>query len=204
MIIIVDYGMGNLGSIHNMFRVLNVDSKISSNIDEITNASKLILPGVGSFDNAMKSLVKMKLIDVLNKKALIDKIPILGICLGMQLMLESSEEGLEKGLGWIKGKVLNFKNQISTEIKTPHMGWNKIDIINDNLLSKDMLLNSKFYFVHSYFVKCQFSENVIMNTNYGLDFNSGIRNNNIYGVQFHPEKSHNFGKKLLENFSKIK
>ena len=204
MIIIVDYGMGNLGSIHNMFRVLNVDSKISSNIDEITNASKLILPGVGSFDNAMKSLVKMKLIDVLNKKALIDKIPILGICLGMQLMLESSEEGVEKGLGWIKGKVLNFKNQISTEIKTPHMGWNKIDIINDNLLSKDMLLNSKFYFVHSYFVKCQFSENVIMNTNYGLDFNSGIRNNNIYGVQFHPEKSHNFGKKLLENFSKIK
>ena len=118
MIIIVDYGMGNLGSIHNMFRVLNVDSKISSNIDEITNASKLILPGVGSFDNAMKSLVKMKLIDVLNKKALIDKIPILGICLGMQLMLESSEEGVEKGLGWIKGKVLNFKNQISSEKKS--------------------------------------------------------------------------------------
>ena len=204
MIIIVDYGMGNLGSIHNMFRVLNVDSKISSNIDEIKNASKLILPGVGSFDNAMKSLVKMKLVDVLNKKALIDKIPILGICLGMQLMLESSEEGVEKGLGWVKGKVLNFKNQISTEKKIPHMGWNKIAISNDNLLTKDLLLNSKFYFVHSFFVKCELSENVILNTNYGLDFNSGIRNDNIYGVQFHPEKSHNFGKKLLENFSKIK
>lgn len=203
MIIIIDYGMGNLGSILNMFRVINVEAKISSKINDIANASKLVLPGVGSFDNAMNSLEKLKITKIINNKVLVEKTPILGICLGMQIMTDFSEEGEKKGFGWIKGGVYCFKNKINKKIRIPHMGWNTVNVIKKNNLIKDLKKEDKFYFVHSYFVKCLKKENIMLNSDYGLKFSSGIIKDNIYGLQFHPEKSHNYGRKIFKNFSSL-
>lgn len=202
MIIIVDYGMGNLGSIFNMFKRIGVKSKISSKLSDIKNAEKLILPGVGAFDIAMKRLHNLKLIDVLNHQALDKKIPILGICLGMQLLTNSSEEGVEKGLCWIDAETTKF-NFKSNGLKVPHMGWNTVNISTPCKLTTDMLEESRFYFVHSYYVKVKNEKNSILKTNYGVEFDSAIQSENIYGAQFHPEKSHKFGMKLFENFAKL-
>lgn len=199
-IAIVDYGMGNIGSIKNMLKKIGVDSKITADIFEIRNAYKIILPGVGSFDRAMENLKSLKLIEVLNKKALIDKVPVLGICLGMQLLAKDSEEGKLSGLGWINANVLKFK---SSTLKVPHMGWNTAEIIKEHKLFEKMYPEPRFYFVHSYYFKCDDSKDRLTNTEYGIDFTSAVCNDNIMGVQFHPEKSHKFGMRLLENFAKI-
>ena len=202
MITIVDYGMGNAGSIKNMLKYIGKESIITSDPDQIYNSSKLILPGVGSFDIAMKNIKKYDLLEVLNQKALKDKIPILGICLGMQLLTNSSEEGVLKGLGWINANTIKFKFN-ETKFKIPHMGWNTVESTNKNLLSKEFNTNTRFYFVHSYFVKVNDEKNSILKTQYHIKFDSAINNENIYGVQFHPEKSHKFGMKLFENFARI-
>jgi glutamine amidotransferase len=203
MIVIVDYGMGNLGSVLNMLKKINVEAKITSNLDEIYKANKILLPGVGSFDNAMQKISNLGMKDILNHKALKEKIPILGICLGMQLLTNKSEEGKLEGLGWITGEVLSFKGKINDKFKIPHMGWNT----TISVLKSDLNLNidqiNKYYFVHSYFVKALDEKNVLMTTNYGINFHSAIVKDNIFGVQFHPEKSHQFGMNLLEKFSKI-
>lgn len=202
MIIIVDYGMGNLGSIQNMFKRIGVQSKITSDPNEIISAKKILLPGVGAFDQAMKKINETGFKDILDKKAKVEKIPILGICLGMQLLTESSEEGVEKGLGWIQGKTIKFKFD-NKKLKVPHMGWNTVKIINSNSLTEGFNDEVKFYFVHSYYVKCEYRENVIFETEYGIGFDSAIHKDNIYGAQFHPEKSHKYGMKLLENFTRL-
>ena len=202
MIAIVDYGMGNVGSIKNMLKHIGTESVITSDPDQINRASKLILPGVGSFDVAMKNIKKNDLLEVLNIKALKDKIPVLGICLGMQILTNSSEEGVSKGLCWINAKTIKFKFN-ETKFKIPHMGWNTVELTNKNLLSKEFNTNTRFYFVHSYFVKVNDEKNSILKTHYHIKFDSAINNENIYGVQFHPEKSHKNGMQLFKNFIKI-
>ncbi len=203
MITIVDYGLGNLGSIQNMLKKIGAKSIISNNISEISDAEKIILPGVGSFDSAMNKINELNLKDILIKKANIDKIPFLGICLGMQILTNSSEEGSEKGLGLINAATLKF-NLIDQSLKIPHMGWNTIEDISENELTLSMNeREQKFYFVHSYYVKCHNSNNVIGTTKHGQVFHSMIKNNNIYGAQFHPEKSHTFGMNLFKNFDAI-
>lgn len=203
MITIIDYGMGNLGSVSNMLKKIRVESKITSGLKDIESATKLLLPGVGSFDKAMQKINGSGIRDVLDKKVITDHIPILGICLGMQLLTNSSEEGLEEGLGYIEGSTKRFIFE-DKKMKVPHMGWNIVSRSNKSKLTEDFIDESKFYFVHSYYVEVVNQENSILKTNYGIEFDSAISNNsNIFGAQFHPEKSHKFGMKLLDNFSKI-
>lgn len=205
MITIVDYGMGNLGSIKNMFKYIGVEAEIQSDVDKIKNASKILLPGVGSFDTAMKKINESDLKEVLIEKALKEQVPVLGICLGMQLLTNSSEEGNLAGLGWIDAKTMSFKNRIDKKYKIPHMGWNIVNRSNDSSLTQgfEEFEETRFYFVHSYFVKVEDEKNSILKTNYGLEFDSAIQKDNIYGAQFHPEKSHKFGMKFFENFARI-
>ena len=204
MIVIVNIGMGNLGSIQNMIKRIGFDTEITDSKEKIINAEKIILPGVGSFDNGINNLKSADLINILSDKALNEKIPLLGICLGMQLLFDESEEGRENGLGWIKGKSKKFNfNSSDDKLKVPHMGWNYVIKGRECSLTDSLLDNSKFYFVHSYYVVCDDENNSILKSNYGFDFTCGVNKENIYGVQFHPEKSHKYGMKLLENFCKL-
>lgn len=203
MITIIDYGLGNVGSIANMLKRIGIKSNISSSISEISNAEKIILPGVGSFDYAINEINQRGLQEVLNKKALIDKVPFLGICLGMQLLTKSSEEGSLPGLGFINAETKKFQFSINS-FKIPHMGWNTTKLIRKSKLTNEMEnIENRFYFVHSFYVQCLDSTNSVAKTNYGIDFDSIIQHKNIYGAQFHPEKSHKFGMKLFQNFSKL-
>ena len=202
MITIIDYGMGNLGSVKNMFKKIGEDSIISSNKEEILNATKLLLPGVGSFDHAMKNIQELDLIDVISEKVLLDKTPIMGICLGMQLLANGSEEGSLKGFGFIdaEAKKFNFGN-LDEVLPIPHMGWNKTDVKKESKLYKDNNdKNRRFYFVHSYAVECKNENDILTTTNYGYNFVSSFEKDNIIGCQFHPEKSHKYGMKLFKNF----
>lgn len=197
MIIVIDYGMGNLGSIANMIKKVGYKCIITSDLEEIKKATKLILPGVGSFDNGMKNLENLGMIEVLNQKVLVEKTPILGICLGMQLMTKSSEEGNLVGLGWIDAQTKRF---VSDTLKIPHMGWNIIKHQKESKLFDESESEKRFYFVHSYFVSCNQKADILTNTNYTQDFVSSFEKDNVIGVQFHPEKSHKFGMDLIKNF----
>lgn len=204
MITIVDYGMGNLASVQNMFKRIGVASEITRDVKKIEEAEKILLPGVGAFDAAVQRIDEAGLRSVLSKKALEDKVPVLGICLGMQLLTQDSEEGKLKGLGWIPAHTVRFQFDASANMKVPHMGWNEIDIVNEYPIVKDLPAEPRFYFVHSYYVKADDEKHVIAKTTYGHPFHSMITNGeNIFGAQFHPEKSHKFGMKLLENFAAI-
>ena len=200
MIVIVDYKMGNSGSIKNMINKIGHKSLVSSHKDDILNASKIILPGVGSFDRAIQNINQLKLKESLDYVALTKKVPVLGICLGMQLMTSESEEGNLQGLGWIKGECKKFE---FTSLRIPHMGWNYVKVNANVDLTDKMDNNYKFYFVHSYYVSLHDKTNTILSTNYGIDFCSAYKYGNIFGVQFHPEKSHKFGMQLLTNFINI-
>lgn len=204
MITIVDYGLGNLGSILNMLKKIGAEVKLSTSIHDIEKADKLILPGVGAFDHGMRQLRERGLIDVLNHKALEEKVPILGICLGMQLLGNSSEEGSEEGLGWIEANTKKFRFEgIELRLKVPHMGWNLVKESKASDLNKDMYPEPRFYFVHSYHFVCKNPEDELLKSNYGFDFTSAVEKENIMGVQFHPEKSHKFGMQLLNNFNEL-
>jgi imidazole glycerol-phosphate synthase subunit HisH len=200
MVVIVDFKMGNLGSILNIIKKAGESAVISSDKETILKASKLILPGVGHFEKAMKNLQSLQLIDVLNEAVLINKTPILGICLGMQLLTKFSEEGGVNGLGWINAKTIKFAFQDGNNFKSVHMGWNHVDFRNSIY---SILYNEtcpRFYFVHSYFVECENEENVLCTTEYEKPFTSGIIQGHIMGVQFHPEKSHQYGLELVKKF----
>ena len=202
MITIVDYGMGNLGSIKNMLKRVGAACLVSSKASDIEQAEKVILPGVGSFDAGMKVLEELKILPMLDKKALIDRIPILGVCLGMQLLMGRSEEGQRPGLGWIKGEVVKFRFEgQDNRLKIPHMGWNAIVAAKPSPLLQGIDAESRFYFVHSFHVECGDPEDILARTEHGYSFVSALQRGNIMGVQFHPEKSHKFGMQLLKNFA---
>jgi imidazole glycerol-phosphate synthase subunit HisH len=201
MIVIIDYGLGNIGSMANMLKKIGAKAVVSSNPSVVETAKKLILPGVGSFDEGMMQLQSRGLIQALNKRVLEDKVPILGVCLGMQLLCKSSEEGELQGLGLVEAETIRFKFQDSnTNLKIPHMGWNQLTVRQPHPLFADLEDVNRFYFVHSYHVVCANQDNVLATTSYGFDFTSAVIKENIMGVQFHPEKSHRFGMRLLKNF----
>jgi len=202
MITIVDYGMGNLGSIQNMLKKIGVNSEISSSVAAIKVAERIILPGVGSFDKAMANLESLGLIEPIKKKAG-GGTPMLGICLGMQLLANGSEEGNLPGLGIIPGKVVRFN--VPETMKIPHMGWNVVKYKETCPLYTGFedMEEVRFYFVHSYHYTCDHDEHIVGTTNYSYDFTSSIQKQNVYGAQFHPEKSHRYGMRLLKNFSDI-
>ena len=199
MIDIIDYGIGNIGSIQNMIKFIGGNSRIISRPEEILSSNKLILPGVGSFDTAMSKLKESNLVDSINLSAKKGTY-IFGICLGMQLLFEKSEEGELEGLGLIKGSVIKFRDN---SFRIPHVGWNKIYTKNKSLLFNDISEQQKFYFTHSYHVECSNSEEIIATTNYGINFTSAVESKNIMGTQFHPEKSHKYGMKLFTNYSNL-
>lgn len=204
MIIIVDYKMGNLGSIFNMLRKIGAPAKISHNIDEIDKAAQIILPGVGAFDSGMTNIHTMGLLPVLHDKVVNRQTPILGICLGMQLLTRKSEEGKLPGLGFIAGETIRFRlPQEPGGLKVPHMGWNTVKLKRPHPLFQDILEDedARFYFVHSYHVMCDQEADVLTTTDHGYAFVSSLHHGNILGTQFHPEKSHRYGLHLLTNFA---
>lgn len=201
MVTIVDYGVGNLASIANMARKAGTDCVISSDPTVVAAADRLILPGVGAFDRGMASLEERGLIPVLNELALVRRVPTLGLCLGMQLLGRGSEEGTRRGLGWIAADVVRFKfTAAAGSLKVPHMGWNFIEAAAPSPLLENLPPEPRFYFANSYHLACDDPADVMCWTTYGDRFASGIHRGNLWGTQFHPEKSHSFGLALLRNF----
>lgn len=201
MIVIIDYEMGNIGSVSNMLKKIGRKSEITRIPEKIQQADHLILPGVGSFDSGVEQLEKLGLVELIRKKVLIDKTPILGICLGAQLLLEKSEEGQKAGLGLVQGEVIRFQLPADSKLRIPNMGWNQIEKVKSNKLVDVLPDNPRFYFVHSYHFKMAQSEDQLLMSEYGYSFCSAFQHENIAGVQFHPEKSHKFGMSLLRNFT---
>lgn len=200
MISIVDYGMGNSGSIINMLRRIGAEAKLVSASDELERAEKLILPGVGAFDNGMQRLAAVHLIGPL--QARVDAgTPVLGVCLGMQLFAEASEEGKEEGLGWIKGRVRRLcPSENGEELPVPHMGWGTIEVRRQSHLFDDAPPDARFYFAHSYYLECSDPQDVVGVSDYGGEFTAAVARGAVMGVQFHPEKSLRWGMHLLQKF----
>ncbi|TGK78440.1 imidazole glycerol phosphate synthase subunit HisH [Leptospira noumeaensis] len=205
MLTIIDYGLGNILSFQNVYKRINVETQIAKSVAGLENATKLILPGVGAFDHAIDLLNESGMRSKIEELVLEKKIPIIGICVGMQILANSSEEGVKPGLGWISGSVKKFNfNQLEKKIPMPHMGWNDVKPNEaGSELFRELESDSRFYFLHSYYFECTDKQNEISNTDYGIVFSSAIKKNNIYGVQFHPEKSHHYGQILLKNFAEI-
>ncbi len=201
MIAIIDYGMGNIGSVSNMLKKIGRKSEITRDAEKILQADHIIVPGVGSFDTGMEQLEKLELVELIRQKALIDKTPILGICLGAQLMLNSSEEGHKQGLSLVDGEVIRFKLPIDSRLRIPNMGWNHITKVKSSPLVDLLPEEPRFYFVHSYHFNLKNPEDQLLTSEYDYSFCSAFQQENIMGVQFHPEKSHKFGMALLRNFT---
>lgn len=200
-LVIIDYGVGNLSSVKNMFKRIGINALITNDFDKIQNADKLILPGVGRFDYGMEQLKKTGLTGLITEKVIQHKTPILGICLGVQLLTDYSEEGGVEGLGFIKGKTVAFdRSKLLVDQKIPHMGWNYVEEYSQSRLFMNMFEEPRFYFVHSYHLQIDDPSQVMVKAKYGYSFAAGVEKDNILGVQFHPEKSHKYGMKLLENF----
>ena len=203
MIAIIDYGSGNINAFANVFKRLNISAKIARTKEDLVDVTRIVLPGVGAFDHVMASFNKSGLRDVVERMVLEEDTKVIGICAGMQILANSSDEGIEKGLGWIDGQVRLFDTSgIKHKTKLPHMGWNEITH-NGNSLFNSIDEKARFYFVHSYYFECNEEVNAIANTEYGLNVTSAVNKGNIYGVQFHPEKSHINGQQLLYNFAKL-
>jgi glutamine amidotransferase len=201
MFIIVDYGVGNLTSIQNMLKKAGAQAIISGQTDDILKATKLLLPGMGHFDNCMQKLRASGLRPLIEKKVFEEKIPVLGICVGLQMFMHSSEEGNEPGLGWINGRTVRFKpEQMKGPVKVPNMGWLEVNEKKASPLLAGFE-EPRFYFAHSYHVVPDHTEDKLVEAEYGYPFTAGLEKDNIVGVQFHPEKSHRFGMQLLKNFA---
>lgn len=204
MIAIVDYGLGNIRAFANVYKRLDIPFAIASTKETLNLASKIILPGVGAFDHAMERLQQSGMRELLDELVQLRKVPVLGICVGMQMLARSSEEGVLPGLGWIDGVVKRFDpSGFKHKTILPHMGWNTITPLRDNPLLLDLNNDSRFYFLHSYYFQCGNEENILAVTDYGSQFTCVVNSGNIYGVQCHPEKSHQNGIRLLRNFANL-
>lgn len=203
MITIIDYGVGNLSSVKNMLKKAGFESVLAADLPAVEVATKIILPGIGAFDHCMQRFNDSGLRSLVTKKVREEKIPLLGICVGLQMLMEGSEEGVESGLGWIGGKTMKFNKEKLGDLKIPHMGWTDVQIAKTSPLLKDLDEQPRFYFVHSYHVQPYHPEDELLKANYGYDFTAAVCRDNIFGVQFHPEKSHKYGMKILENFSRL-
>jgi len=204
MITIINYGSGNISAIGNIYDRLNIPFAVAHIPSEVNSAEKIILPGVGAFDETISMLDESGFRSILDKRVLEDGVPVLGICVGMQILAKKSEEGKLPGLGWINGEVKKIDKSLLTEKpKVPHLGWNSIQVMKENKVFQNINPNDGFYFLHSFYFECFDEKDVISKTFYGKDFASSVNHKNIYGVQFHPEKSHHNGISLLENFAKL-
>jgi glutamine amidotransferase len=204
MITLIDYGVGNLFAFQNVYKRLDIPTRIAKTQDDLVGAKKLILPGVGSFDYAMGQLNASGMRRKLDELVLEKKIPIIGICVGMQIMGNRSDEGKFEGLKWIDSEILKFdESLIQHRTKLPHMGWNDVAPVKNHPLFEGLEKEAIFYFLHSFYFKCNNPKDIIAVSDYGLSFSSAVNKDNIYGIQFHPEKSHQYGQKLLHNFAKL-
>ena len=204
MIGIINYGLGNINAFVNVYKRLNIPTKIAKSAIDLVDVHKLILPGVGHFDHAMSELLKSGMLDKLNELVLDKKVPVLGICVGMQLMANSSDEGTFGGLRWIDASVKKFdKARINLVTPLPHMGWNDVTPVKNHPLFIGLDKEAIFYFLHSFYFHCNNPTDRIAVSDYGVSFSSAVNKDNIYGIQFHPEKSHQYGEKLLHNFAKL-
>jgi glutamine amidotransferase len=202
MITIIDYGLGNILAFQNVFKRLNIETTIAQTPTVLEGATKLILPGVGAFDHAMDLLCKSGMRETIDHMVLEKQVPVLGVCVGMQILAHSSTEGKLPGLGWIDGNVRDFKSsQAGGSLPVPHMGWNDVTAARENPLFRGLQADARFYFLHSFYFECHRPEDSIATSRYGGDFSCAVNAGNIYGVQFHPEKSHSFGTTLLKNFA---
>ena len=204
-VVIVDYGMGNIQSVFRKFSLFGINPIVSQDSATINSADKIVLPGVGHFGEAMKNLISLNLVNVLHENVLVRKKPTLGICLGMQLMTSFSEEGegLVKGLNWFDASVKKFQINDIQKYKVPLIGWNKIEIKKPSILMSGIENGEEFYFVHSFYCEANDEANILNSTNHEMDFVSAIEKENIFGVQYHPEKSHQAGERLINNFIKL-
>lgn len=204
MITIVDYGVGNINAFVNVFNRIDVLVKVANCAEDLFDAKKIILPGVGHFDFAISRLIESGMRPLLDELVLGDKIPVLGVCVGMQIMSKNSEEGIHAGLNWVDANVRKFDiTNIGKSTKLPHMGWNDVEWKSTNILFRGFEKEALFYFLHSYYIQCTDNSDVIGTTDFGGIFTSAINHDNIFGVQFHPEKSHSYGEKLLQNFANL-
>lgn len=203
MIAIVDYGLGNILAFANVYKRLNIPVTVAKTAAELAGADKLILPGVGAFDHAMRLLEEAGMREQLDQMVLRQKVPVLGICVGMQILAEGSDEGSLPGLGWIPGRVRAFSTALGGAMPLPHMGWNDVRPVGRHALFKGMETDARFYFLHSYYFECARPEHTAAQASYGIDFSCAVQSGNVYGVQFHPEKSHHFGVNLLKNFAEL-
>lgn len=203
MIKIVDYGLGNILAFQNMYKRLNFNVAVARTAGELADATRIVLPGVGAFDHAMELLEASGMRGTLDELVLQRHVPVLGICVGMQILARSSDEGLRAGLGWIDAHVRGFAALKRDDLLLPHMGWNDVQPVTTTPLFECLRSESRFYFLHSYFFECERPDDVAARTTYGIDFACAVHAGNIYGVQFHPEKSHHFGAQLLKNFAEL-
>jgi glutamine amidotransferase len=203
MIAIVNYGVGNLTSVLNMFRRIGADAVITDNVEEIKRADRILLPGVGNFDTCMQRFNASGLRPAIEKKAHEEKVPLLGICVGAQMITRGSEEGVEKGLGWVNAETIRFQLNDQPQLKIPNMGWNELIVSQESPLWNNLPAEPRFYFAHSYHFKFDDETMVTGKAYYGYEYPVAFRNGNIFGTQFHPEKSLKYGMKILENFSKL-
>lgn len=203
MITIPSLSIGNFSSVIRMISKAGSSASLVDSAIDIKHSTKIILAGVGAFDHGMSSLRDGDWIEALNETVLVRKVPVLGICLGMQLMCKSSEEGKSPGLGWIDGQVKRFKIPLDSNLKIPHMGWNTITIAKTNPLIVTDKSEQRFYFVHSYHAVCNNPDDVLATAHHGYDFTAAFSHDNIFGVQFHPEKSHRFGMALMKRFVEL-
>ena len=203
MIGVIDVGIGNVGSIRNMLRKIGADVEITNDAAGIERADRLVLPGVGAFDAGISRLHDSGLLPVIEQQALQVRVPVLGICLGMQLMTASSEEGRRPGLGWVPARTLRFRADTNPPLRVPHMGWNHVRVVRPHPLVEGVDSETAFYFVHSFQVQCADAQHVLLAADYGLEFVAAFQVGNLLGVQFHPEKSHRYGMQVLSNFARM-
>jgi glutamine amidotransferase len=204
MITIIDYGVGNINAFVNVYKRVNVSTKIAKTAADLEDAQKIILPGVGHFDHAMSELIKSGMREKLDELIMVKKVPVIGICVGMQMMGNSSDEGKLEGLKWIDASIKKFdESKIQQVTRLPHMGWNDVHLVISNPLFAGLEKDALFYFLHSYYFECNDTADILATSEYGGQFTCAVHHENVYGIQFHPEKSHHYGEMLLHNFAKL-